>query len=140
MRCGTPVAAMVPRQEIRETIARTAVNNEITVKIETDEAGATSSEVRDSLFKLATEVLSDRVVPALFGEDSMRPGATTAARDNADVDLIQVDESVTGAADLTFNMQFDHQSTIERSVNPNGPIELLVENKAACRIASRSCA
>jgi hypothetical protein len=125
------IAAMVPRQEIREIIQRTIVNNEITVRIETDEAGQTSSEVRDSLFKLATEILSDRVVPALFGEDSARPGASTAEKDNADVDLVQVGEAATGSADLNFNMQFDHQSTIERSVSPNGPIELLITNKAA---------
>ena len=122
------IAAMVPRREIREIVQSTIVNNEISVRIETDEAGQASSQVRDSLFKLATEVLSDRVVPALFGEDSARPGASTGQ--NPDVDLVQVGEPGSGA-DLSFNMQFDHQSTIERSINPNGPVELLVENKAA---------
>lgn len=129
----TPVAAMIRRPEIRDAIRQSIVDNEIKVTISTDEdSGAQgASDVRDALFKLATQVLADRVVPALFGDDSTRPGATTAAQDHANIDLVEVREDTSGQGNLSFDLTFDHQSTIDRQVNPNGPIELLIDNVEA---------
>jgi hypothetical protein len=127
----TPVFAMVPRPEIQQVIQQSIVNNEVKVTISTDEdAGpAGGGDVRDAMFKLATQVLSDRVVPALFGEDATKPGATTAAQDHANADLVEVHEDTGGQGDLNFDLSFDHQSTIDRQVNPNGPIQLLIDNE-----------
>ena len=128
-----PVAAMVPRPTVREAIRQSIVDNDIKVTISTDESAGTQSgsEVRDAMFKLATQVLADRVVPALFGDDTTRPGATTAAQDHANVDLVEVREDAAGQGNLSFDLTFDHQSTIDRQVNPNGPIELLIDNAEA---------
>ena len=125
------VVAMVPRPEIQQVIQQSIVNNEVKVTISTDEDSGPGGggDVRDAMFKLATQVLSDRVVPALFGEDATKPGATTAAQDHASADLVEVHEDTAGQGDLDFDLSFDHQSTIERQVNPNGPIQLLIDNE-----------
>ena len=122
-----PVLAMVSRPQILEVVNQTIVNNEINVTIETDEStGTGGTEVRDAMFKLATQILSDRVVPALFGEDASRPGATSATQDRPNVDLVQVSENADAQGNVTFDLTFDHLSTIERSINPNGPIQFLI--------------
>ena len=125
-----PVAAMIRRPQIRDAIRQTIVDNDIKVTITTGEDSGEqgAAAVRDALFKLATEVLAERVVPALFGDDSTRPGASTAAQDHANIDLVEVREGSSAQGDLTFDLTFDHQSTIDRQVNPNGPIELLIDN------------
>jgi hypothetical protein len=80
------------------------------------------------MFKLGAGP-SDRVVPALFGEDATKPGATTAARNMPMRRSVEVHEDTGGQGDLSFDLSFDHQSTIDRQVNPNGPIQLLIDNE-----------
>ena len=128
-----PVAAMIRRPDIRDTIRQSIVNHEIKVTITTGEESNAegTAAVRDALFKLATEILAERVVPALFGDDSSRPGASTAAQDHATLDLVEVREDASAQGNISFDLTFDHQSTIERQVNPNGPIELLIDNAEA---------
>jgi len=125
-----PVAAMVPRPMISTIIQQTVVNNEIKVVIQTDEDGGTDggSSVRDALFKLATEILADRVVPALFGDNAGKPGASNATDTHPTVELVQIFEDTGPQGPLTFDMSFEHQSTIDRQVNPNGPIQLMISD------------
>src|SRR5262249_46533232 len=129
----TPVVAMVPRPEIQQVIQQSMVNNDVKVTISTDEDSGPGGggDVRDAMFKLATQVLSDRIVPALFGEDATKPSTPTSAQDHASADLVEVHEDTAGQGDLNFDLSFDHQSTIERQVNPNGPIQLLIDNEQA---------
>jgi hypothetical protein len=123
-----PVAAMVPRLLIPQIIQQTVIHNEIKVEIQTDEdaTAAGGSDIRDALFKMASAILADRVVPALFGEDGGKPGAANANDTRPTTDLIEVHEDTAGDGPLSFDMTFDHQSTVDRQVNPNGPIQLLI--------------
>lgn len=125
----TPVMAMVPRQQIQDTIHQSILKNEIKVSITSDEDSSAqgASDVRDAMFKLATQMLSDRVVPALFGEDSSQPGASSADQKNANLDLIKIQENAAGG-NISFDLSFDHQATVDRPVNPNGPIQLLIDD------------
>jgi hypothetical protein len=127
-----PVAAMVEGPQIRETISQTIVDNEITVRIDTDEAGGgeQAAEVQAMLFKVATDVLTERVVPSILGDGSTLPGAGSEAAGQTDTSLVQLSESGLGG-DMRFDLELTQRSAIERSVNPNGPIHLLVGDPAA---------
>jgi hypothetical protein len=127
-----PVAAMVEGPQIRETISQTITDNEITVRIDTDEAGggAQAAEVQEMLFKVATDVLTERVVPSVLGDGSTLPGAGSEAAGQADTSLVQLGESGPGG-DMRFDLELTQRSAIERAVNPNGPIHLLVGDPAA---------
>ena len=127
-----PVAAMVEGPRIRETISQTIVNNDITVRIDTDETGTgeQAAEVQAMLFKVATDVLTERVVPSILGDGSGLPGAGSEAATQADTSLVQLSESGAGG-DMTFDLELTQRSAIERSVNPNGPVHLLVGDAAA---------
>ena len=126
---GVPIACMVERPQIQQAIRQTIVNNKIDVRIETDQAGGGEEEakVRDLMFKVATDVLSDRLIPALFGTAPGQPGAASEQDPRATKELIQVRES-DSSGEATFELSLDHQTTIERSVSPNGPIQLAVAN------------
>jgi hypothetical protein len=127
---GATVMPMVARQLIQDTIHQSIVKNEIKVTITSDEGTSAqgSSDVRDAMFKLATQMLSDRVVPALFGENNSQPGASSSDQSHPNVDLVQVQEAAAGG-NISFDLSFDHQATKDDcEVNPNGPIQLLIAN------------
>lgn len=123
-----PVAAMIERPQIATTVDQTIVSNEITVRIDTDQAGTgdEAAAVQQMLFKVATDVLTDRIVPLLFGGGESLPGAASESAGHADLELVQVTEDG-GGGDASFDLQLSQRSAIERPVNPNGPIHLLVD-------------
>jgi hypothetical protein len=127
-----PVEAMVERPLIGQTVNQTIVDNEITVRIDTDQAGggADAAAVQQMLFKIATDVLTDRIVPALFGDGSSQPGATVDTAGHPDVELVQVSDDGSGGS-ATFDLSLSERSAIERPVNPNGPVQLLVSSDDA---------
>jgi hypothetical protein len=120
------VAAMIPRRLLPQIMQESMIRNEIEVRIETDQAGGGEEEtkVRELMFKVASDVLSDRLIPALFGQGSM-PGAGSESDRAATKDLLEVKDLPAG--DATFDLTLDHQTTVDRQVNPNGPIQLAVE-------------
>ena len=52
------------------------------------------------------------------------PRTTGAATQNANVDLVEVRDQAADSGTLSFDFVLDHQSTIERPVNPSGPLNL----------------
>ena len=122
-------AAMIPRRLLPQIIQESMVRNEIEVVITTDQVGGGEEEtkVQELMFKVASEVLSDRLIPALFGQGSM-PGAGSDSDRAATKDLLEVKDLPAG--DATFDLTLDHQTTVERQVNPNGPIQLAVDDPA----------
>jgi hypothetical protein len=132
-----PIAACLIRPQIEETLSRTVVNHDIDVRIETDQAGGgeDAAKVQEMLFDLATSVLADRIVPALFGEASSLPGAARDQDDRATLDLVQLSEQ--DGPDMTFDMTVAHLSTIERPVNPNGPIHVILGSPEAAEACFR---
>jgi len=127
-----PIVPMILRPQLGEVIHKTIVDNKITVRIETDQAGSgdDADKVRDLMFKVATEVLSDRLIPALFGDGSTQPGADSAGDATAGKQLLQVPEDG-GDGTASFDLTLDEQSTLERPVNPNGPVQILIASPQA---------
>jgi hypothetical protein len=72
-----PLRLCVPQTRVTETIREAINKNLITVSIQTDQAttGAQGAKVQDDLFAIATDVLTERVIPAMFGSGGGRPGA-----------------------------------------------------------------
>lgn len=122
-----PVAAMIERPQIQDAVQQTIITNAIDVKIETDQAGGGEEEakVREMMFKVASEVLSDRLIPTLFGAGASLPGAASETDTRPTKELAEVKEQAPQGS-ATFDLKLDHQTSIERSVNPNGPIQLAV--------------
>lgn len=119
-----PVRAMVLRPRLREVLHQSIVDHEIEVRIETDSAaGSGDQSVQDALFQLATEMLTDRVLPALFGDEGGQPAEGGG-------ELVEVREDG-GDAGVSFDFHLRHDSTVERAVNPNGPLHLLLDGPDA---------
>ncbi len=123
------VKAMIPRHEVKAAIQRSILEHEIDVRIETDSAAA--SGVQDALFKLASEVLADRIIPALFGDATGEPGARDESDTSAQMDLLEVQERALAGPAVSFDLNLTHHSTIERTIQPNGPIHLLLPDAEA---------
>jgi hypothetical protein len=123
-----PVAAMIELPHIRSAVQETIITNAIDVRIETDQAGGGEDEakVRELMFKVASEVLSDRLIPTLFGAGASLPGAASEQDTTPTKRLIEVKEEAGSDGSASFDLKLDHQTGIERGVNPNGPIQLAV--------------
>jgi hypothetical protein len=111
-RWGVSIAAMVERPHIQQAIRQTMVNNSIDVRIETDQAGGGEEEakVRELMFKVASEVLSDRLIPALFGSAPGLPGAASEQDPRATKELIRSENRRPGG---------DLRAELDRSDNRN---------------------
>jgi hypothetical protein len=135
-RFAEPIAPMIEWPQITDTISRSITNNTITVKIDTDEAdtGAAGGKVQAALFEIATQILSERVIPLLFGGAALQPGAASDSDPQANKDLVEV--SQTGPdGDASFDLVLDERSTVERVIHPNGPVHILLgspQATAAC--------
>lgn len=118
---------MLPRPRLREVIHKTISTGKIQVRIETDQAGGGEDEqkVRELMFKIATEVLSDRVIPALFGDGTTSPGAGSEDDAKAGEELLEIKDDG-GDSSSIFSLTLDHQSTVDRTVNPNGAVHLML--------------
>lgn len=124
-----PIAAMILRPALPRIVNESMVRNEIEVRIETDQAagGEDEAKVRELMFKLASDVLSDKLIPTLFGDGTF-PGTANASDPTANTQLLQVKGEPGG--DATFDLTLDHQTTIERQINPNGPIQVALQSPA----------
>jgi hypothetical protein len=113
-----PIALCLPVAAVAEAVNSTISSNEISVVIQTDQAGTggAAADVQAALFKIATDVLSERVIPLLFGGAAAKPG------ENGEV--VEVAESPPG--DAGFDLVLDQQGTVERSIHPNGPVDVLI--------------
>ena len=143
-----PVTLCVPQQQITDTISKNISNNTISVTIETDQAatGEAGDKIQEALFKIATDVLSERVMPLLFGGATGKPGAATEHDPSATTELVEVTERGP-AGDATFDLVLDHNTTVQRWIHPNGPVQVLLgseEQMARCfrtlRLSDRSLA
>jgi hypothetical protein len=125
---GAAVKAMIEPRLVREAVRQTIVTNQIDVRIETDQAGGGEDEakVRQLMFDVASEVLSDRLIPALFGTGAALPGASGEQDGKATRDLVEIQQESGADGSASFDLSLDHQSTVERRVSPNGPIRLSV--------------
>lgn len=124
------VAGFSP-DRVSDALKTAITNGTIVVHIETDEAGsgADANKVQEMLLKLATDVLSGRVIPALFGDAGGEPSTENADDPNAPTGtIIRLDSSTNDTT--RFDIVLDSTSTIERSFAPSGPIHVLLKSKA----------
>jgi hypothetical protein len=125
---GRRVAAMIRRPDIRRAVEEVRHESAIEVTIQTGEGGEVNTELQQMLYEIATDVLTERVVPAMFGDGAEQPGSSSDDDSRVTLDLIDVQAGLAGAGDARFDLVLDHQSVVERSVNPNGPLELVLSD------------
>jgi hypothetical protein len=122
------VAAMVRLPQVREVVSQSIQEHSIEVKIQTEEAGGSDPELQKMLYDIATDVLGDRIIPAMFGEGAAQPGSSSEDDSRVSLDLVEVQAGLAGPGDASFDLVLDHQSVVERSVNPNGPLDLALSD------------
>jgi hypothetical protein len=129
-----PVRWMAPRTQIRRVIEQSITENEIEVTIDTSEMGSeAATNVQEMMLKLATEVLSDRLIPALFGDRPDEPGAASAAEGGVASNLVEVESGLGDGGDATFSLELEHNAVVDRAVNPNGPLQILIPDPEALK-------
>lgn len=127
---GAPVLAMVDRGAVDKAISEASASNDITVHIESGIGGAgpDAQKAQDMLFKIATDVLADRIIPALFGTGPAQPGSSTDTQTKPDQSLYQLHDDATDTDQQHFHLELGHDSAIDRQVNPNGSIFLQIDD------------
>ncbi len=122
-----PMKYMARRRKIRQVIEKSISESEIKVTIDTSEMGSdAAADVQKMMLTLATEVLADRLVPALFGDKPDEPGSSSGADSTVDTDLVEVETGIGGSGDATFSLQLEQNAVVDRHVNPNGPLQMLI--------------
>jgi hypothetical protein len=140
LRITYPTAiAMVEPANVWTAVQSSVSDRTITVVIDTDESGGSGSgagssgdgTVQDALFKLATDLLVNDIVPAIFGTGPNGAPAQPLPTSNS-----ANDPSATSKAlplpnqDVTahFHIQMTSNSVIDRQVNPNGALQALISD------------
>jgi hypothetical protein len=138
LRFPGPIHALIARPLIREAIHKRILENTITVHIQTDEGagGEETASIRETFFKIAADILTERLVPALFGSATPQPAADDEDAPAPTQSLLRLDDG-DERPDLSFHLELRHDSTVERAVNPNGPVRLLISDPAALAGAFR---
>jgi hypothetical protein len=113
-------------QAVQETIA----NNSISVQIEEASTGdpAADAATHASLLKLATDLLTDSLMPSLTTGTPV-PGATNENRSTSNVSLMQLDENAAPGTS-TFHLELNDAMTLERVAAPNAPLQVLIADPA----------
>jgi hypothetical protein len=128
--------AMVLPDAVRTTIQSCVTDKTITVVINTDEtsggapaSGSTSGDgnVQDALFKLATDLLTENIVPALFGASGGGAQGLPASNSASDPAATSRVLPLPNAEVTThFHVQMTSNSVIDRSFNPTGALQVLI--------------
>lgn len=114
--------AMVDKTQLHE-----AVHSEIVVNIASDlGTGPEADQTREQLTKMATDIVTERLIPLLFGSADTVPAAASASDTQAKGELHRLPDEPLGTSETTFSMTVNQTATIERSVNPNGSIQVLI--------------
>ncbi len=145
-RYGRCVPRITPTQ-VKETIQSMVTDSSIEVKIESNESfsspGGTSSssssgdKTQDTLYKLATDILSDKILPMVFGDDAQNGEPTTDPNDpNADPSdpnnqtipvALNSDDKTTESA--VFDMHVTSTTSFDRQCNPSGPVQMMIKDQ-----------
>ncbi|GEM_PF-3401144 len=125
------VHAMLPRPSFISAVEETISNSSVTVKIEEVSTGdaAADAATRASLLKLATDLLTDSLLPSLT-TGSAQPGATDAGQQGSNTALLQLDENAEPGT-ATFHLELDDAMSITRQAAPNAPLQVLIDDPKA---------
>lgn len=124
------VHAMLPRPALMTAVQETISDSSVSVKIEEVSTGDATADAatRASLLKLATDLLTDSVLPSLT-TGAPQPGTTDPAGTTADTALLQLDESAAPGT-ATFHLELDDAMSITRTAAPNAPLQVLIDDPA----------
>jgi len=132
---GDPtIDALTEWKKVKEAIHSSVTDSTIQVTINVgDGAGGPNDKVQEMLMNLATEVLTSRVIPAIFGDpapqssdDTDGGGGPPKGPDDQLVKLPPMDSSDTTTN--TFDMSFTSTDVIEQTCNPSAPIHLVLSD------------
>jgi len=125
------VHAMLPRPAIASAVEQTISDSSVTVKIEEASTGdaAVDAATRASLLKLATDLLTDSLLPSLTTGPE-QPGASDPGSTTASTALLQLDESAEPGT-ATFHLELDDAMSLTRDASPNAPLQVLIDDPAA---------
>jgi hypothetical protein len=130
LRTNPQVVAMVQPPAVEKAVHSCVVDKTINVQINTDASGDASAKVQDALFKLATDLLTQDIVPAIFGTGQggpppqPQPGSDSKDDPKATQQLLKLPSEDTST--LEFHVTMNSNSVIERQCNPNGALQLLI--------------
>jgi hypothetical protein len=127
------VAFMAEPSKVGDAIHSCVTDGTIDVKIDIDEADNkdSGSKVQDMLFKVATDLLSGQIIPALFGSATPQPAAASDRDTTVTKQLIELKTDTSDTAAISFDISLTSSSTIQRTCNPNGPIHVLIDKPEA---------
>jgi hypothetical protein len=133
------VAAVARWSDVRAAIHSSVTSGDIEVKVDIGEgAGGTDNKVQAMLFTLATDLLTNKVVPTVFG-DPVDDGSTAgSSSSSSSADPNKPDDALlkmppmdsTNTTENTFDMSFTSTDVIEQTCSPNAPIHLLIDDPA----------
>ena len=133
---GDPsVVALAKWVDVKAAIHSSISSGTIKVQIDIGEgAGGTDNKVQEMLFTLATDLLTNKVVPTIFGDPVADPGASaTAPTDPNRVDASMLKMPPMDSSDTTksgFDLTFTSTQVIEATCSPNAPVRLLIDDPA----------
>jgi len=125
------VHAMLPRPAIVSAVEQTISDSSVTVKIEEVSTGdaVADAATRASLLKLATDLLTDALLPSLT-TGPPQPGASDAGQRSSDTALLQLDENAEPGT-ATFHLELDDAMSVTRQAAPNAPLQVLIDDPTA---------
>jgi hypothetical protein len=128
--------AMVEPQNVARAVHSCVTDKTITVVINTDSGGsdAGSAKVQEALFKLATDLLTNDIIPAIFGTGQgqgqtapqPQPGSDATTDPAATKQLLQLPGDDTST--LHFHINMTSNSVIDRNVNPSSALQVLISD------------
>ena len=137
------ISAVASWKDVKKAIHSSITSGAIQVTVNIGEgAGGTDNKVQQMLFTLATDLLTNKVIPTIFGDPVAGPveGASDSSGpsdpnkvDDAMLKMPPMDESSTTGN--SFDMTFTSTQIIEQACNPNAPVHLLIDDPvklAAC--------
>jgi hypothetical protein len=141
----TAIAAVEP-QNLYTAVQSCVTDKTISVVINTDASsgggaasgsssggGSGPGNVQDALFKLATDLLTSDIIPALFGtgQDGSSPQGLPASNqqgdNSANTTILPLPNSETTTH---FHIAMTSNSVISRNVNPTGALQVLISDPA----------
>ncbi|MEM7152825.1 MAG: hypothetical protein AAF799_08280 [Myxococcota bacterium] len=113
---GKLLKFMVPRKQIK-----TAVTNTIDVKITFGEGGG-DTEVREKLMEIASDMLSNNIIPAFFAGNQVLDQITDVEEGE---DLLELKDDIEESLE-PFHIELSEEVAVDRNSNPSGIIQMLL--------------
>jgi len=124
------VHAMLTRPAIVSAVQETISDSSVTVRIEEVSTGdpAADAATRTSLLTLATNLLTDSLLPSLT-TGGPQPGTTDPTATAPNTALLQLDDNATPGT-ATFHLELNDAMSLTRQASPNAPLHVMIDDPA----------